>query len=160
MEQRDSSVERQVWQRVFARTQTREEGDALRMLALGAMEAAEDYRRLANFLTGRPGELARRLWEGERENLACLRGMMALSGGKDTLPRQLRSPRVPAEKLLRKSYYRTRRAMTEYAARMLDGEFGEVFRKMSQREGEHCALIVQLLGELRQGERDQTTQGP
>lgn len=149
MEQRDPSVERQVWQRVFARPQTREEGDALRMLALGVMEAAEDYRRLANSLTGKPGELARRLWEGERENLACLRGMALLSDGKDTFPRQIRTPAAPPEKLLRKSFYRTRRAMTEYAARMLDGEFGEVFRKMSQREGEHCALILQLLGELR-----------
>lgn len=148
MEQRNPSVEQQVWQRVFARPRTREESDALRTLAVGVMEAAEDYRHLANSLTGKPGELARRLWEGERENLACLRGMAMLSGGKDTFPRQIRTPAAPPEKLLRKSYYRTRRAMTEYAARMLDGEFGEVFRKMSQREGEHCALILRLLGEL------------
>ena len=39
-------------------------------------------------------------------------------------------------------------SMAEYTARSADPEYGAVYQKMAQREGEHCCLIAQILGNL------------
>ena len=147
MEKMDPNMERQVWVRVFARPQEPPRDD-LRALMLLSMEQAAAYRQLANMLTGRARERARQLYEGEQANLACLKGMRMLSGIPGERAKSMNLPREPAEKLLEKCYHRCRRGLTEYTARTVDGEFGAVFQKMAQREGEHCALIAELLGTL------------
>ena len=147
MENFDPSVEQQVWQRVLAQPEQPQRDD-LRGLQLSAAELAAAYRHLANTLTGRDREQAKRLYEGERANIACLRGMRVLSGAAGVKPKTMNASKEPAGKLLEKCYHRTRRAMAEYTARSVDGEFGEAFRKMARREGEHCAMIAELLGNI------------
>ncbi len=116
------------------------------MLMLAAMETAAGYRLLTGMLTGKAREQVRGLWEGEQANLACLQGMRRLSGGSGDKRKNISLPSEPAGKLLEKSFYRTRRAMAEYAARLADPEFGVVFQAMADREQAHCAVLIELLG--------------
>ena len=146
MEQMDKNMERQVWQRVFAQPQTRPERDDLRMLTLSAMEAAAAYRYLAGSLTGKSRDQARLLWEDEQATVASLRGLHRLSGGGGEKPKTISVSKESPEKVLEKCYHRARRAVTEYTARTVDSEFGTVFRKLAEREEEHCVRIAQLLG--------------
>lgn len=146
MANENQDVERQVWQRVFAQPQTKPEGDDLRMLVLSSLEAAGAYRYLSRILTGRARELARRLWEEEQETAACLRGLHRLSGGGKERPKGISAMQDRPDKVLEKCYHRARRTVTEYTARMVDSEFGSVFRRLAAREEEHCARIAQLLG--------------
>ena len=147
MENFDPNVEQQVWQRVLAQS-AQPQRDDLRSLQLSAMEMAEVYRHLANTLSGRDREQAKRLHDGETANISCLRGIRILSGVTGEKTKVMNVPKESAGKLLEKCYHKTRRAMTEYMARSVDGEFGEVFRKMADREGAHCAVIAELLGEM------------
>lgn len=146
MENLDRNTEQQVWKRVFAQPQIQSEREDLRLLVLYAMELSAGYRRLAGILTGRDKERLRHLWEGEEANIACLRGIHRLSGGTEEMVKPLSAPNEPARKALEKSYHRTRRALTEYTARLADSEFGMVFQKMADRERDHCAILAELLG--------------
>ncbi len=143
MENRD--VE-QVWQRVFAGTPSKRED--FRGLLVAAMELAALYRQLSQVLTGSPRERVKRLLEGEQANVDCLRGMQMLSGGGMPTTKALPVTKEPARKLLGKSFHLTRRALTEYTARLADPEFGAVFGIMADRERQHCALIAAALGEI------------
>jgi len=138
----------QVWQRVFAGAPAKRED--FRGLLMAAMELAALHRQLTQVLTGSPRERAKRLLEGEQTNVSSLRGMQLLSGGGMPSPKALTAPKEPARKMLEKSYHLTRRALTEYTARLADPEFGAVFGVMADRERQHCAQIAATLGELRE----------
>ena len=145
MEKMETGREQQVWKRVFSPPVQAPRED-LRMLQLTALELAAVYRNLAGVLSGKKKELARQLYEGELDNATCLKGMCIISGAGEHQLKLPDPPKEPVRRHLAKSYHRTRRIMEEYTARSLDGEFGTVFQKMAQREGEHCVLISQLLG--------------
>lgn len=137
--------EQQIWQRVFAGP---EEGprEDLRGLQMEAMELAAVYRALSAGLTGWQRERTRQLSQGEAANAASLGGMQRLSRLPGDAPKGAQPLREPAERTLEKCYHRTRRCMTEYMARSAQPEFGEVFRKLADREGQHCLWITELLG--------------
>lgn len=148
MEQFDTDLEQRVWQRVRGSGGEQPERMDLRALMLAAMENAAAFRQLTGMLAGKPRERAKRLHEGEQRNIACLKGIHLLSTGAPMKPKAMQIPGEPAGKLLEKCYHRTKRAMTEYTARTVDGEFGAVFQTMADRQREHCAMIAELLGEL------------
>ena len=132
----EENRENQIWQRVLAQPERKAAGD-LQTLLREAEALAAVYRRI-------PHPLAKRLREGELANAACLRGIGLLSGEKTEVVKLWEPAGKPD---LRSCYHRTRRCQAEYAARSLDGEFGEVFRKMAHREAEHLSLLARLLGE-------------
>lgn len=148
MENREPNMEQQVWQRVLARTEEPARDD-LRGLLLAAMELAGVYRYLAGMMTGKARERLKGLYEGEMANAACLKGIGILSGRGEEALKIWNPPGEPVKKALEKCYHRSRRAMTEYMARSAEAEFGTVFRKMADREGEHCAVIAELLGSIK-----------
>ena len=137
----------QVWQRVLA---SREEGTKqdLRQLQREAMELASVYRAVSSRLTGKQQELAKRLYAGEQANGAALAGIGVLSRQSGEQLKLWRPGKEETKKLLERCYHRTRRCMTEYLARSADGEYGVVFEKLAKQEGEHCAILAQLLGSL------------
>ena len=137
----------QVWQRVLA---SREEGTKqdLRQLQREAMELASVYRAVSSRLTGKQQELAKRLYAGEQANGAALAGIGVLSRQSGEQLKLWQPGKEETKKLLERCYHRTRRCMTEYLARSADGEFGVVFEKLAEQEGEHCVLLAQLLGSL------------
>ena len=141
----DQSMEQRVWQRVTEQTPAVVQ-DA-KPLLLAAREQAAVYDRLAKQMSGRNRSVLRKLQEKEGENIACLKGICALQG----IPvkgNAMVTPREPARKALEKCFHRTRRAQTEYMARSIGGEFGEVYRALADRSREQCVLLAELMGRL------------
>ena len=147
MDKQDWTSEQQVWQRVRINREEAPKQD-LRQLQREAMELAGIYRGLSAQLSGTSRELVQVLYKGEKANASALAGIGVLSRqGGETLKLWQSEKDVP-RKLLERCYHRSRRCMTEYLARSVDGEFGVVFEKMAKREGEQCVLIAELLGSL------------
>ena len=148
MDKQEWTAEQQVWQRVRANREEPPQND-LRQLRAEAMELAAIYRSLSAQMAGKLQEQMKRLYAGERANAAALAGIGKLSRqGSENLKLWQPGKEEPS-RLLERCYHRTRRCMTEYVARSADGEFGTVFERMAKREGEHCALIAEVLGSLK-----------
>ena len=148
MENLESNMQQQVWQRVFARPEEAR-GEDLRTLLLTAMELAAGYRYLTGVLTGKQRERVRALQKGEAANAACLKGVAVLSGRGEEILKIWSPAKEPPRRLLEKSYHKTRRCMVEYMSRSAEPEFGTVFQKLADREGSHCAMLAELLGSLK-----------
>lgn len=147
MENMDAGTEKQVWDRVFARSE-QARGEELRSLLLAAVELAANYRYLAGILTGKAREWARGLYEGELENIRCLKGIGILSGSREEVLKIWNPSKEPAKRILEKCYHRTRRCRMEYMARAAEPEFGVVFQSLADREARHCCQLAQLLGTI------------
>lgn len=141
-------VEQQVWQRVLG--QSEPPRGNLRPMELEAMEAAAVYRKLAGQFSGRGREQLRHLHDMQMEILACLRGIGRLSGSGGRKTAQIAVPEEPVAKALEKWYHCARRAVTEYTARTVDGDFGIVFQHLADLSREECVLLARLLGEQAQ----------
>ena len=138
--------ETQVWQRVF---QSPEQPQTdLRPLRLTVAELVASYRHLSQTLTGPGKELAKRLWEEEQASAACLKGLAILSGSGAEVLKIWDPPKDPPRKLLIKCYHKSHRCMLDCMGHSAEAEYGTVFRCLSDREGQHCALLAQLLGML------------
>lgn len=140
-------TERQVWQRVNACREEAPKND-LRQLQREAMELAAVYRALSSGMTGRTREQIMRLYRGEKANALALAGMGYLSRQGGEQMKLWQPGKDDPQKLLERCYHRTRRCMTEYLARSAEAEFGAVFDRMAKREGEHCALLAEVLGSI------------
>lgn len=138
-------VEQQVWQRVLG--QPEPPRGSLRPMELEAMEAAAVYRKLAGQSSGKRREQLRHLHDMQMELLACLRGIGRLSGCASGKTAQIAAPEEPAAKALEARYHCARRAVTEYTARTVDGDFGVVFQHLADLSWEECVLLTRLLGE-------------
>ncbi|MDD5863766.1 MAG: hypothetical protein PUD80_03895 [Firmicutes bacterium] len=139
----DQNVEKQVWQRVLGQAENPRRD--LRALELEALEAAAVYRSLSGVFTGRSREQVRQLYDGQMETVVCLRGIGRLSGGVGKAA-QISAPEEPVGKALEKRFHCARRAMTEYTARTVDGEFGAVFQHLADLSRRECVLLAELLG--------------
>ena len=129
----DRELERRVWERVAAREAPPREED-LEALLRQARELAEDYRALAALMGDRSTLAGIR--REEQETARILAGIRALSqgGGSEKLQR------------LRRCYHRSRRAMTDYAARVATPEVGLAYQYLSELERQHCLEILRMLG--------------
>ena len=141
-------TEQQVWQRVLGQQDTGR--GSLRPMELEALEAAAVYRRLAGLFSGKGQELLRQLYNAQTEIIACLRGIGRLAGNSGGKPAQITAPEEPAAKALEKRYHCARRAVTEYTARTVDGEFGIVFQRLADLSRDECVALARLLGEQSQ----------
>ena len=129
----DRELERRVWERVAARESPPREED-LEALLRQAREIAEEYRALAPLMGDRSTLAGIR--REEQEIARILAGIRVLSqGGR-------------SEKLqrLRRCYHRSRRAMTDYAARVATPEVGLAYQYLSELERQHCLEILRMLG--------------
>ena len=137
----DGVREKQVWQRVTAQKNPGRE--LLRPWLLAAMEASQDYRRLAQSASGWRREMLLSLQEGEADNAACLRAMLLQAG--------LRPPQeIPVSgssaRTLRLRLARCREAYRNYAAMTPDPEYGPVFQRMAERQGAMMEKLLLLMG--------------
>lgn len=149
MDKQDLTMEQQVWQRVRTSREETPQND-LRQLQQEAMELAALYRSLTGQASGQTRGQLQELYRGEKANASALAGIRRLSRQPGENLKIWQPGKEDLSKLLERCYHRTRRCMTEYLARSADGEFGVVFEKMAKREGQHCLLIAQLLGERKQ----------
>ena len=145
MEKQNWDLEQQVWQRVKASREGVPQND-LMQLQRDAMELAAIYRSLLSQLTGRRRELVTKLHTGEKANAAALAGIGILSRQHGEQIKLWQPGKENPGKQLERCYHRTRRCMTEYLARSADSEFGVVFEKLAKREGEHCRILAELMG--------------
>ena len=145
----EQNREQQVWQRVMGQQQAPPASD-LQGLIRESAELAGIYRRFAEALPGREKQLARQLLEQESANTARLRGIALLSGETGELLRHWAPVSSPGTPLLLKAYHRSLRCRAEYAARCLDPEYGEVYRELSERQGQQCGRIAELLGRIQE----------
>lgn len=134
--------ERQVWQRV--NRQEAPSRESLRPWLLAALEAAADYRHLAQSSPGRRREMLSRLAEGEETAAACLRGMLTVSGIRVT-PQPLTPNKRP--KVLLYRLRQCRESYRFYSGSAADPEYGAVFQRLALRQGEQMAILLTLLGE-------------
>ena len=141
----DEKREAGVWQRVTAQPRQMPGEDVDTMLR-ESMALAAVYHWAAGKLEGRKKHLAQQLLRAEEATGACLRGIGRLSG--QTVERvTVWEPGSRGGKgLLEGCYQRTRHCQSEYTARSLDPQFGEVYRHLADRAGKQCVLLVQLLG--------------
>ena len=129
----DRELEKRVWERVAAQENHPREED-LEALLRQARELAEEYRALAALMGDRSTLAGIR--REEQETARILAGIRALSqgGGSEKLQR------------LRRCYHRSRRAMTDYAARVATPEVGLAYQYLSELERRHCLEILRMLG--------------
>ena len=130
MEDRD--LEKRVWERVAAREGAPRED--MEELLRQARELGEEYRALAR-LMGDRGELAG-IRREQQEIARILAGIRALQQGGGSAK----------QKRLRRCYYRSRRAMTDYAARMAAAEVGLAYQYLSELERQRCIEVLKMLG--------------
>ena len=130
MEDRD--LEKRVWERVAAREGAPRED--MEELLRQARELGEEYRALAR-LMGDRGELAG-IRREQQEIARILAGIRALQQGGGS----------EKQKRLRRCYHRSRRAMTDYAARMAAAEVGLAYQYLSELERQHCIEVLKMLG--------------
>ena len=130
MEDRD--LEKRVWERVAAREGAPRED--MEELLRQARELGEEYRALAR-LMGDRGELAG-IRREQQEIARILAGIRALQQGGGS----------EKQKRLRRCYHRSRRAMTDYAARVATPEVGLAYQYLSELERRHCIEVLKMLG--------------
>jgi len=146
LEKYDPELEQRVWKRVRGEEQAPPAG--LQALAAAELNEAGAYLMLSRQLQGREKALLRRLFAEEQCHAAVLRGMHKLMTGQALTTRTPPAPPDTPELALRKSYGRKLKALAEYESRAADKEYGPVFRKMAEQEREHCALLLEILGDL------------
>lgn len=145
MNRNEPGMQEQVWRRVFAQPEPRQE--SLGPLIMAAQEQTASLRQLAGSLaSGR--EEAARLYQESWNTVLTLVGLERLRGANAEALKPGPQSREPARRLLEKSYRRAKQAVTEYTARSLDGECGMVFQHLARRAETHCVIIAQLLGML------------
>ncbi len=145
MESLDRKSSAQVWERVFQPPVPQPPED-LRPLMRTAMELAAVYQYLAGLLAGKQRERVQRLGEGERANLAALKGVAFLQGQGDEILKIWKPSKRPIRTLLEGAYRQTRRSMSEYLSRSAEPEYGHVFRELADREVRHCLWLAEVLG--------------
>ena len=146
MEKIDPAMEQRVWKRVRADEPAAPTG--LQELAAAEQSEAAVFLMLSRQLQGREKALLRKLFEQEQAHGAVLRGMHStMTGNRLAVRTSPPQPETP-ETALRKCYGRKLRALAEYESRRSDREYGMVFCHLARQEQEHCAMILEILGNL------------
>ena len=136
--------EQRVWQRVLGQPEQGKPED-FHSVILSAREQAGAYRYLMEKATGENRELLRRLYTNQERTVDCLKGLGMLQGNP-VKEKPMQTMKELTEKMMKKCYYRSCRAVEEYTSRSVCSEFGEVFRKIADRERENCVMIVEVMG--------------
>ena len=147
MEKIDPAMEQRVWGRVRGDGVPAQPG--LQALAAAELAEAAVFLMLSRQLQGREKEQLRRLFAEEQRHADRLRGMHTMITGQ---PLPLRMPPAQTqlpETALRKSYAHKLRAIGEYQRRSEDREYGAVFAELARQEMEQCAVILEIMGNLK-----------
>ena len=140
-----------VWQRVQAGSANPAMPDVASLLGLIANEWADaaTYLQLSRKLQGKDAAMLRRLFDEEQAHAACLKGIYTLLTGERPVIPSPKAPNEPVEATLRRCYGREMRCLAEYEQRSASREYGPVFSQLASQEWEHCKIVLQLLGNLK-----------
>lgn len=148
MDKVDQQMEDRVWQRVRQGSgMPALPKDNLKALILMAQEEAAACRELTLQLIGKPWEPLRRLEQESMKTAQSLRGICALKGEPVKLS-PLPAPRDKPRRALEKSFRRCRKLCQELESRTTDPDFGGIYRSLTRRTEDHCAVLAELIGKL------------
>lgn len=144
MEGIDKAREQEIWQRVQEHRGYAPPGEDLYGLILAEAQSAAVYRHLLS--SGKNRTILQQLLSHSAENIACLKGILALQhlGGGN-----FASPSVPkgtTAQLLEGCYHRSRRCLMEYTARSAQPDYGVLFHQLANKQETQLCRIVELLG--------------
>ena len=145
----DAEKAARVWERVHAGAETIPQGQDLPALIATEWTAAAIYLRLSRHFQGKDAATLRRISEEEKAHGACLTGIYTLlTGAKAGIAAPAaRHETIPA--VLRRCYQQEIRSVAEYEKRSNDPEYGPVFAKLAAQEKEHCRIVLELLGKVK-----------
>lgn len=142
-----------VWQRVRADTPAENWEQTLQELIAQEWTDAATYLQLSRRFHGKESAVLRRIFEEEQAHTACLKGIYTLITGARPNVRARTPETEDTEQVLRRCYGREMRCLAQYEAKASDPEYGQVFSRMAQQEREHCRLVLELLGNLKKGNK-------
>ena len=125
-----------------------ENREALRPMMLACAETAAIYQYLLDLYPGKCRDRLQKLFEGEMETVACLKGVAVLWGQTPGKMRFPPAPREPSRKLLERAYYSTGRAAGAYADRSGEPEVGRIFGSLAARAEDRCLILAEILGRM------------
>ena len=156
METFDPEKAARVWQRVQGKEAPSWEEKAthysqgLSPLIAGELEDGEAYLTLSRRFRGKQALILQKIAQQEQSHAACLQGIGALTGEKKPLAGTAAFRPEGTEALLRRCYGRELQCIAAYEARTGDPQFGPVYTRLAAQEREHCSIILELLGSLRE----------
>ena len=151
MERIDPAKAAAVWQRVHNSPPPVQNEQNLIGLIQEELTDSMIYWHLAKQFSGSQHALLRQLHQQKQSHAACLKGIYALITGNRPVIRASQPTSEPAEITLRRCYGREMRRLAQYEARTTDGEYSKIFAKLAQQAQEHCRLILELFGSLKEG---------
>ena len=150
MEQLDREMQKRVWQRVQSREPVQMPempGETLKSLLLTARENHAAYTHLQKQMGPNHRDMVNRLRQGSQRTIACLQGICRLRG-ETVKSFRMDAGREDTRRALEKCYHRERKLCAAWEQRVVDPEFGMVFEKLGHLTREHCAILMELLGNL------------
>lgn len=149
MQAYDAEKAARVWERVHAGREEPPQGQNLPALIAAEWSDAAAYLRLAQHFRGKEAAALRRMAEEEKAHGACLKGIYTLiTGEKPAIPAPA-AGRETIQGALRRCYHREISALSAYEQRSSDPEYGPVFAKLAAQEKEHCRIVLELLGKVK-----------
>ena len=139
----EEAAERRVWQRVQGQGVISSPGKDLHSLILAEARSAAVYRHLLSL--GKHKRLLQELLSHGEENIACLKGILALQhiGGGNPAP--FPAPKGVPSQLLEGCFHRCRSLLAEYTARSVQPDYGAVFDVLAKHQPEQMVRIAVLL---------------
>ena len=153
MEHLDQETQRRVWQRVQSRDPVQMPQlpvENVKTLLLTARENLAAYTWLQKQMGMKHREAMNGLVRETRKSIACLQGIGRLQGEPVRISIMKPVPDHP-RRTLEKCYHRERKLWDAWQNRREDPEFGVVFHKLSRQAREHCAVIMEILGQMDPG---------
>ncbi len=149
MQSYDAEKAARVWERVHAGREEQPQGQNLPALIAAEWSDAATYLRLSRHFRGKDAAVLRRLSEEEKAHGACLKGIYTLLTGEKPAIAAPAAGHETIHAALRRCYHREIRALSAYEQRSSDPEYGPVFAKLAAQEKEHCRVVLELLGKVK-----------
>lgn len=149
MEKYDPEAAARVWQRVQGKTPQNEDLGSLPAMIAGEWQDATTYLRLSRKFTGKEAGILRKMFEQEQSHAACLKGIYTLLTGERLVTHTPAPGQEPLRAALRRCYGREMQSLAQYEKWSEHREYGPVFARLAQQEREHCAALLELLGNLK-----------
>lgn len=139
MEHYDSQKAQRVWGRVWA--EAPDTLPHLQRILLSEMQAAADYRRLLR----RFPEM-RLILEQTRKSIACLRGILILTGGIPPTSIPPKQKEEPTDVMLRRCTGQCLKTAADLAACGNDPEYGCILARLAEQKQQQCTGLLELIG--------------
>lgn len=151
MERYDMQKAARIWERVHASSEAEQNpATVLPALIVGERMAAATYLQLSRRFQGREARLLRQLYQEEQSHVACLQGIYTLITGEQMAAKTAPVPQGTVVAVLRKCYGEEMRSLAEYEQWASHREYGPVFARLVQQEREHCRMLLEILGMMKQ----------